>query len=106
MEEQSRLFEKAKIDSTSLFHGMDCQVERLVGSQVAAFREALANGCSITHLYECLSNIIGKLMEDKSEKRQGELRELINSTESRLTLRKQARDKTERIVHLIREPPK
>jgi cell division septum initiation protein DivIVA len=93
-DEQRRLFEKAKMDCETLFHGMDQKVERLVGGYVAAYRDSLSQNCSIWQLYDCLSSIVSKLLEEKSDVREGQLRELISHTEGRLTLRRQARDKT------------
>lgn len=89
--EQKQLFQKAKLDCAALFHEIDRKMERLIGGQVAAYKESLNTDCSIEQLYDCLTKIIVRLLDDKSEEREEQLRELISTTEGRLTKRRQAR---------------
>jgi flagellar biosynthesis GTPase FlhF len=106
VEEQHKLLERAIYDSTTLFHGMDRKLERLIGGEVAAYKESLSQDCPVEHLYHCLTQIISKLLEEKGEEREARLRDLISTTEGRLSKRRQARERTQQVVHLIREPPK
>jgi hypothetical protein len=106
LEEQHKLLERAIYDSTTLFHGMDRKLERLIGGEVAAYKESLSQDCPVEHLYHCLTQIISKLLEEKGEEREARLRDLISTTEGRLSKRRQARERTQQVVHLIREPPK
>ena len=65
-EEQSKLFEQAKIDSVSLFHKLGRKVEGMIGRQVSVYKDILSRDCSVSQLYSCLTGIISRLLEENS----------------------------------------
>lgn len=65
-EEQNKLLEQAKIDSVSMFHKLDRNLERLIGRQVAVYKDILSRDCSVSQLYDSLTSIISRLLEERS----------------------------------------
>jgi hypothetical protein len=65
-EEQKKLLEQAKIDSLNMFHKLDRKLERLIGRQVAVYKDILSRDCSVSQLYDSLIGIISSLLEERS----------------------------------------
>jgi hypothetical protein len=64
--EQNKLLEQAKIDSLNMFHKLDRKLERLIGRQVAVYKDILSRDCSVSQLYDSLIGIINSLLEERS----------------------------------------